>query len=65
VSRANNVYFNNINANTTTIFDDVLPIITRDASLIQSDKYTYVDSDGSEWYWNGTTYIITTIALML
>ena len=52
-----NVFCNNNNPNIATVFDDELPTVTHDSSLIQNDQYTYFGLDGSVWIWNGTAYV--------
>lgn len=64
-SSGGNVYCNTNNPNSATIFDDVLPIVTHNASLIQNSDYTYFASDGVAWIWNGTSYITASNSLNL
>jgi hypothetical protein len=52
-----NVYCNNDNPNSATIFDDEFPATTHDATLIGNSQNTYYGLNGSVWIWNGTTYI--------
>lgn len=56
-SAINNVYCNNNDPNLATIFDDELPVVANDPTLIQNSQYTYFGLDGSVWIWNGTAYI--------
>jgi hypothetical protein len=50
------VYLNAATPATATVFDDVSPPVTHDATLAQKDDNLYIGSDGSTWTWNGTTY---------
>ena len=52
-----NVFCNNNDPNIATVFDDELPTVSNDSSLIQNDQYIYFGLDGSVWIWNGTTYV--------
>lgn len=52
-----NVFCNNNDPNLATVFDDELPTVTHDSSLIQNGQYTYFGLDGSVWVWNGSVYI--------
>lgn len=56
-SSVQNVYCDNNNPNSATIFDDELPPVTNDSSLIQNTQYTYFGLDASVWVWNGTSYV--------
>lgn len=64
-SSGGNVYCNSANPNSATIFDDELPVVAHDNSLIQNSDYTYFASDGTVWVWNGTTYITASNSINL
>ena len=57
---AKNIYCNNTNPNSASIFDDVLPATTHSSAFVQNQNYTYYGTDGSCWIWNGSTYITYT-----
>jgi hypothetical protein len=57
---AKNIYCNNTNPNSASIFDDVLPATTHSSTFVQNQNYTYYGTDGSCWIWNGSTYITYT-----
>ena len=61
----NNVYCNNNDPNSATVFDDELPVVTNDNVLKQNDENTYYGLDGSTWLWNGSTYISYNISANL
>ncbi|MBP4138922.1 hypothetical protein [Flavobacterium geliluteum] len=52
-----NVFCNNDNPNSATIFDDELPAVTNDSALTQNTQYIYFGLDASIWIWNGTSYV--------
>lgn len=52
-----NVFSNSNDPNTATVFDDELPVVTNDLSLIENSQYTYFGLDGSVWVWDGTDYV--------
>jgi hypothetical protein len=57
---AKNIYCNNTNPNSASIFDDVLPATIHSSTFVQNQNYTYYGTDGSCWIWNGSTYITYT-----
>lgn len=52
-----NVFCNTNDPNLATVFDNELPTVANDSTLIQNDQYTYFGLDGSVWIWNGTLYV--------
>jgi hypothetical protein len=56
-SSIKNIFCNNNDPNIATVFDDELPTVSNDSTLIQNDQYTYFGLDGSVWIWNGSAYV--------
>ncbi len=52
-----NVFVNTNDPNTATIFDDQLPVVANDSTLIENSQYIYFGEDGSTWVWDGSAYI--------
>ena len=55
-----NVYFNDVDPATGTIFDTANPPVTNNDALKEDSANTYYGTDGSVWTWNGTEYITKT-----
>lgn len=50
------VFFNGTNPNAATVFDDVNPPVTHDASLQADDDNVYIGTDGRTWTWGPLGY---------
>ena len=51
------VYINGTNPATATIFSQDVPPTVNNNALKADPDYIYIGTDGSSWYWNGTTYV--------
>lgn len=55
------VYVNGTDPNTATVFDEVNPPVTHDASLEAGDDNLYIGTDGRTWTWSVLGYATYTV----